>query len=368
MILIGSQALRFNMEKIGGVYPSRDGRPDLDFFAYVGEAYEFVRNSKMEVTVNDGNKIVGKLPDGMMCEIEIGRIGSSTHLYLMWAELYSKLNSLPLYGTEVEIAPLEMLFSIKKAHRHSPRKFSKHVKDYNFLRVLTKDIFPKITSLRYAETKQRDKLFTPSLKKSKSEFFDDSVSNKTFIHDEIHEVMAFGEHPMFEKIRISSETVACSVDKWNSLEPLEKIQCVQEEAYVIALERAVIPMLFEGGPIAVPFDAYKWAVMRICTTLTSGWFREWALENYQSIIWAYDKEYVGKFLKAVEDGEIKRINSETIGSAKPNSVEADAGSGAIDQSVADPVKESSTSVVREESSESDNRRAVEAGASSGLLD
>jgi hypothetical protein len=214
----------------------------------------------------------------------------------------------PFYGTDVQIAPLSMLFSIKKAHRHSPRKFEKHVRDYTFLRALVKvDAFGKVTKMRYAETKERDRLFTPSLKKTKDEFFDDKVSNRTFIHDEIHEVMAFGARPMFEKIRIAEDTVACSVDKWNALEPLEKVQCVQEEAYVIALERGIIPMLFEGGAVHTPLAAYKWAVMRICTTLTSGWFREWALENHQALIWSYDGNYVQKFLKAVEDGKIKRI-------------------------------------------------------------
>jgi hypothetical protein len=82
---------------------------------------------------------------------------------------------------------------------------------------------------------------------------------------------------------------------------------VQEEAYVIALERAIIPMLFEGGPLAQPLEAYKWAVMRICTTLCSGWFREWALEHTNMALDYYDPGYVEKFLKAVDDGLIERI-------------------------------------------------------------
>lgn len=357
MILIGSRALQYQLGRLGTTFPfKRTGIADLDFIANGGEAYEFARYSEMKVLENNGSKIVGRLKDGMMCEIEIARTGDSTRLYLMWADMFGRLDTVPLYGTEVQVASLEMLYSIKKAHRHSPRKFHTHVVDYNWLRaVVGKDIFPKVTELRLKETKERDKLVTPSLKKSKTEFFDDSVSNKTFIHDEIHEVMAHGPRPMFEKIRISPEGVACSVDKWNDLWNEDKRKCVQEEAYVIALERGVIPMLFEGGPIASPEAAYKWAVMRICTTLTSGWFREWALEHYTELMVHYNPAYVQIFLKAVEDGKIKRIEttqpalSEQSGTPAGGS-ELESGSGTTDGNLSAPIEEPSASTVREEPS------------------
>ena len=155
---------------------------------------------------------------------------------------------------------------------------------------------------------ERERLKTPSLARKAEDFFDDNVSNKTFIHDQIHEVMAFGERPMFEKIlKEPGVSVACSKEKFNDLKYLDRIRCVQEEAYVIALERAMIPMLFEKGPLSRPKDAYLWAVMRICTTLCSGWFREFALENYDDLVLFYNSDYVDKFLNAVEDGRIKRI-------------------------------------------------------------
>lgn len=365
MILIGSTALSFQLGKLGTTFPfKRDGRPDLDFFANGGEAYEFTRNSQMKVWENTGSKIVGQMPDGVMCEIEIAH-GDSARLYLMWAELFGRLDTIPLYGTEVEVASLEMLFSIKKSHRHSPRKFHKHVKDYNFLRALVgKDTFPKITELRQKETKARDKLITPSLQKSKGEFFQDNVSNKTFIHDEIHEVMAFEDRPMFEKIRISADGVACSREKWEILWADNKRQCVQEEAYVIALERGIIPMLYEGGSAHTPADAYKWAVMRICTTLTSGWFREWALEHYAELMNFYNPDYVEIFLKAVDSGTIKRIGTEhELSGSEP--VPANAGSGEPeaarvaepgDRNVDAPVQESGGGAVGEEPSVEVNQR------------
>jgi hypothetical protein len=172
-----------------------------------------------------------------------------------------------------------------------------------------RDILARITDARTKETIERERLRTPSLNKTAKDFFDDNVSNRTFIHDQIHEVMAFGDRPMFEKIQKEPGKVACSKEKFNALHYIERIRCVQEEAYVIALERAMIPMLFEGAPIANAQKAYQWAVMRIATTLCSGWFREFAVEHYDDIMLLYNENYVDKFLTAVENGKIERVKA-----------------------------------------------------------
>lgn len=309
MIVIGSHALRIGLEK--GLM-SLDRTPvDLDLIARIDEARNFYQAAKLDLVKSAGNKWLAKAPDGKMVEIEISN-GDSTDLYLQWAESIAHLDQAEFYGVKVDVAPLEMLYSLKRAHRHSPRMFHKHVQDYNLLReIVGRDVFSRVTTLRYQETVEREKLKTPSLNKTVKDFFDDKVSNRTFVHDQIHEVMAFGERPMFEKIKIDPDKVACSKEKFfNSLTETQRTQCVQEEAYVIALERAMIPMLFEGERIANAYEAYKWAVMRICTTLCSGWFREYALENYDKLLFWYDAKYVEKFLKAVEDGRIERIQNE----------------------------------------------------------
>jgi hypothetical protein len=309
MILIGSQALKIGLEKIG--LPLGRVPTDFDFLARPGERQlaDLVGGANLTVVKVSQDKALLKSPHGNMIEIDYTRPGTSNVLYDQWAETMAKLDTAEFFGMQIEVAPLEMLYSLKKSHRHSPRMFEKHVKDYNALRVIFngKDAFSKITATRYAEVAAREKLRTPSLNKSTVDFFDDKVSNRTFIHDQIHEVMAHGDRPMFEKIKIDPDKVACSKEKFYALHYRERAACVQEEAYVIALERAMIPMLFEGEKIANPLAAYKWAVMRICTTLCSGWFREWAVENYDNIILLYNKDYVEKFLKAVESGRIERI-------------------------------------------------------------
>jgi hypothetical protein len=314
MLLIGSQALSIELNKLEAGL----GREpvDIDIIARPEDARAFIAQAKLIEIKADEHKWIGKAPDGRMIEIERARYASysSASLYLDYAERMTDLPTVEFYGHTFQVASLPMLYSLKRSHRHSPRAFEKHVMDYALLRKYVKtDMLSKITAIRYKETVERERLKTPSLNKTTKDFFDDRVSNRTFIHDQIHEVMAFGERPLFEKIKVDPNKVACDKEKFMKLKPLERIRCVQEEAYVIALERGIIPMLFEGERIALPLNAYKWALMRICTTLCSGWFREFALENYELLLFMYHPDYVEKFLRAVESGRIKRIEQ----SAKP---------------------------------------------------
>ncbi|SRR6266851_3061230 len=307
MLVVGSQALRIGLEKAG---LGLNRVPiDLDVFARESEVYNAINFMGLIIEKTKLDKLLCKAPNGKHVEIELALPGTSTELYLDWAEKIARLDQTEFYGLKMDVAPLQVLYSLKRAHRHLPRMFHKHVKDYNLLRELIgeRDGFARVTAMRYKETVERERLKTPSLNKSAVEFFDDKVSNRTFIHDQIHEVMAHEERPMFEKIKIDPNKVACSKEKFFALTETQQRRCVQEEAYVIALERAMIPMLFEGEALANPYEAYKWAVMRICTTLCSGWFREFAVKNYDRIMFWYDKDYVEKFLKAVEEGRIERI-------------------------------------------------------------
>jgi hypothetical protein len=209
-------------------------------------------------------------------------------------------------------APIEVLYSLKRSHRFEPRHWQKHIGDYHLLKNLVGgvDKLADITKMRVAEMKAHH---LPSLNKTKDEFFKDDVSNHVFEHDQIHEIMAHRERPMFEYISDGSSTVKSSRAKWEELSLPDRVKCVLEEAYVIALERGVVPMLYEGKKLADSKSALQWSLMRICTTLTGGWFREFAVENFPLIWQSRDDNYVAKFLTAVDEGRIKRIGEVPMG-------------------------------------------------------
>lgn len=297
MLIIGSRALEFYAQERGVPFRSPG---DTDVICSRQEMLQYCSERKLPLKHVRVGHYVTQTAFGKHTEFEIADdgIATSAHYFLSVTGDRSGL---------LQIAPLDVLFSIKKSHRFIPRQWKKHIQDYHLMKSWgLEDMYPAATALR---RKERENFKTPSLNKTAEEFFDDHVSNHTFVHDDIHAVMAHREKPMFEYIKVDPALVKCSKEKFYALPLEQRFYCVLEEAYVIALERAIIPMLFEEKKMADSESALDWALFRICTTLTSGWFREFAVENYPAIRAAHNPRYVQKFLKAVDAGEIRRINN-----------------------------------------------------------
>lgn len=216
------------------------------------------------------------------------------------------------YGDDLVYAPNEVLFSLKKSHIHYPIKFKKHIDVYNKLykEFSGIDKLSEITKINNDETSLRlGELKTPKLNKSAKEFFGQSNGYVTeyFIHDDIHKMVAYKDEPMYVYMQKDPESAMCSKDLWDKFKPIEKLHCVLEECYVIALERKILPMLFGGKKYLSSTEAFEWALMRVCTTLCSGWFREHATNNYYTLIDMYNKNYVEDFLNKYDKGLIKKI-------------------------------------------------------------
>lgn len=201
------------------------------------------------------------------------------------------------------------LFEIKNSHIFRPRNFEKHIADYHWLKEYIKDSGFNNPTGKYLEKDQEiingGKLKTPSLMKSKDDFFDDKVV-KVFEHDDIHRIMAHKELPMYTFMQENTE-VFCSKKLWDKFTHEDKIKTVLEEAYVIALERKIIPHIFLGEKHWTDLESFKWALMRICTTLCKGWFRQFAVDNYFEILSQHNIDFSTIFLSAYEKGEIKEL-------------------------------------------------------------
>jgi hypothetical protein len=95
---------------------------------------------------------------------------------------------------------------------------------------------------------------------------------------------------------------------WDLFSYEDKCRCVLEEAYVIALERRILPALYGGSSVwSTASEALDWALMRICTNLCSGWFRDFATRNYPEIRELASTSYVEAFLSKVHNGDIFRV-------------------------------------------------------------
>ena len=151
----------------------------------------------------------------------------------------------------------------------------------------------------------------PKLNQSKQDFFSDDGIEYVYDHDDLHKVVAvYKANPLYTQYKIEGEEVACSKEKWDNLSDANKNLAVYEEAAVLALERAIIP---HG---AEPEAAYKMALQKICTSITSGWFREWAWWNYDEILSLGDLlTFKSRFDTAIKAGTLVPLSEKAVSSA-----------------------------------------------------
>jgi hypothetical protein len=299
MLVIGSRALIYHFPSIKRI------AKDVDVIGYKDELPNLI--SELQPTSIKESKYSTMLKDIK----NKNNVFNQPNVELIFADDLVGLQHYLEHDKDKIFASVETLFSLKKSHIHFPINFKKHIHDYCFLRDKLDgyDALEEITKIQFKETEERlGKLKTPSLNKSVDKFFGQSTEffKSYFVHDDIHKVMAHYEKPLYEKMQSDKDLAKCDKDKWRVFPYEHKCQCVLEEAYVIALERKIIPMIFGGGKGFSSDEAFDWALMRICTTLCSGWFREFATNNYFIIKMLFNKNYVEKFLTEYENGNIKR--------------------------------------------------------------
>lgn len=188
-------------------------------------------------------------------------------------------------GTKVTLITLEGLAAIKRSHLWRSYFFPKHMTQY------VKHLKEHMTPLAMEVAKRREKLTrteypqgNPNLNQRNEDFFDDAVE-KIYDHDMLHEMVAYYDRPIYTRLKFDETLAKCEKDLWKDLSHEDKMKCVAEETFVIASERFLIRNNWNH-----PFKlAYIKALEKVCTTLTSGWFRSFAIDNYEEILNLFDK-------------------------------------------------------------------------------
>lgn len=95
---------------------------------------------------------------------------------------------------------------------------------------------------------------------------------------------------------------------YNSCSEDIRLASVYEESAVLALERAILPSGTD------PDIAFRIALEKVCTSIASGWWRDYAWENYHKVMQMYyerkdtENDLVKSFNKAQDEGVIKPFN------------------------------------------------------------
>lgn len=323
MILIGSRAV--------GIYLPEylDGRNtcDFDFIGYYSEFKELYERLQNQAGVKvfsfkykDDKVELKFLKDGKFQVIEFSVIDdpkkdtlvdSDKEYYNLRTGFLVQFNSLYVkefgFAISVEVALNLDVYTFKVSHKYkkdSPH-FLKTLNDIAYLKAQGCYVPKELEAFLARRERITYTNQLPKLNVKKTEFFTDSVPYK-YDHDSIHRAVAMLDRPAYTYYMKDGQEVLCDKNKFFTLPEIVRLYGVLEECYTLALERAVIP---HGTD---PKRAFDISLMKVCTSITSGWFREYAYDNYHKVQALYHESYVDKFYKALDSGLILPYNSSSI--------------------------------------------------------
>lgn len=303
MLLIGSHALGYRI----GFDKLKRNPVDYDLMCTYDEFHAWSKGKKFDALypANQGKKMIAKY-DGNIIEFELAWEGS-TAAKLLWFvnnDLGHFHHAHTAYFGRVVIPSIHLLFALKMSHRFL--KNSPHFQKTRHDIQLLKEANAYIPEQYMEWFKQREKAtYTykhPNLKQGKDGFFNPNEGVKyIYDHDSIHVAMAHMGKPAYEFYKSDRAEVFCDKEKFFSVDESVRLYGVLEEAYVLALERSQVPFKGDVSPMA----SFNMALEKVCTSITSGWFRAFAWDNYDKVMELYNPNYVQKFWDAVETGIVK---------------------------------------------------------------
>ena len=193
-------------------------------------------------------------------------------------------------GKTLNVCNLKGLALIKRSHLHRSLGFQKSITHFHKYGLFEefKTLTPYETRLyedRKALTMKYLPQGYPKLNVKVKEFFDDYVTKK-YDHDYLHERFAYYDKPLYTRLQKDPEYAWCDKDLWYNLSDEDKVKCVTEEVMVINTERFLVPSDWTHNPKV----GHMKALDKVCTTLCSGYFRDFAIDNYPKVLSMFDPE------------------------------------------------------------------------------
>ncbi len=318
MMFIGSEALR-----IRGIDPGRRSL-DVDMIGTFDDLSMLTSKLRqlgeiLSIPLSPNKTVLKSADDTFILEFEIAWSGSPASELLERVEAgegqAGGCRHTPFVGIAVAVPTLDHLYTLKMSHRYL--KDSPHFRKTRSDIMLMRKNGAKIFDQTWLKRREDETYWYrhPKLNVKKGDFFKGDGVKYVYDHDDIHKAVAHVRHPEGEAVlgkfanpvpaytlyKKDGEQVQCSKEKFFALPEYVRYYGVLEEAYVLALERSQIP--FRGK--VTPRRSFDIALQKVCTSITSGWFREFAWEYLEIVEALYDESYVARFWKAVDDGLVK---------------------------------------------------------------
>lgn len=303
LVLIGSRALKHRIIL---------GRKtvDYDIIGDYKSIIDFAKAFKASsfVPFNEGKYIKIVIADEIY-EAEIAYEGTSAESIV---EFVKNDRNTKLDGI-FHIPSLNVLYMIKMAHRfkrNSPH-FLKTMDDIHLMREHGAIITDDLQELYIARQKETYDYKHPSLNVDKKQFFDSDGVNYIYDHDTIHEAIKVLDNPAYTYFKPEENEVYCSQEMFDACGYQVKLLSVYEESCVLAIERSLVP--FPNN--LTPTKAFKLALMKCCTSIASGYWREFAYEHHDEVIDLYNSigpdTYWAKFQQGLDNGTVKPYTGST---------------------------------------------------------
>jgi hypothetical protein len=294
MILIGSRALKFHVEPLNPPV-------DFDFIAYESAALGWLEANSLKETSRADNKIISQTENNPPVEFDLieGRESNRVLLDMVSADsqtIHTKFGMVP---------SIHLLFALKKSHRYlkNSKHFWKTARDYHWMKAMGLEVLPEHEEFFKLREKETYNYIHPKLNQSKKNFFSDDNITYQYDHDTIHLSVARNDKPAYEYFKKDGAEVACDKEKFFSCSEEIRLSATLEESYVLALERSQIP----HPGVLTPKQSFMLALSKVCSSITSGWFREYSYLNIFKAVKLYDDNYVSKFWKDVESGLVRKL-------------------------------------------------------------
>lgn len=201
------------------------------------------------------------------------------------------------------VPSFNVLFVLKKSHRflkNSPH-FWKTLGDYHLMKRFGAEVPKKYFDFLKAREKETYSYTHPKLNQTKVEFFNGDQVKYVYDHDSIHEAVKLFERPAYTFFQKDGEQVAVDRRKFELMPRKYQLASVVEEASVLAIERSLVP--YPGA--LTEQQAWRLAFSKVLTSITSGWWREFAYENAFDVLKLQPTHLLKQFQDAVKSGIVK---------------------------------------------------------------
>lgn len=296
MIIIGSLALKMRAPYLLDRNPA-----DTDYICSHDEYLSWLSKNNQDIieSFQYQNKFIVKKASG---NYEFDIIGDNSSK--LFEELVRADNQTFEFKNGDLLPNLDLLFTLKSSHKYKKNSvhFWKNLFDYHRMKDAGAKIKPEYQEFFKLRQKESYDYSHPNLSVSKKDFFSEAHGIQyQYDHDSIHASVANFERPAYTYYAKDGEEVKSDKNKFFSLPEEYRLWGAIEESCVLALERSIVPF---PGTLSLK-KAWLMAFSKVCTSITSGWFREYCYDNAMKIIPMYPENYYEKFKLGLEKGIIK---------------------------------------------------------------